>query len=257
MSGGGKVTLRAYRPSQETCNAEGLPERGYVVFEVRNRGQEIAPETLGRIFNPLFSTKENGQGSGLGLSMVQAFSARSGGHVSCLSILGQGTTVRIFLPLADKTTEGQHAVKTSSPVPQLSAPPRVLVVDDEANLIGLAARYLRAKGCDVDCAEAVSETRRALEVQSYDVVVTDMFMPDGTGLELAQGMKRRQIPSRIILVSGNVDVTGFSADDIALFQAVLEKPYGMSILYDLIQESILQRSAWIPRIGGGKPTLAS
>jgi PAS domain S-box-containing protein len=152
-----------------------------VAVEIRDTGLGIPKEIMGRIFDPFFTTKPVGMGTGLGLSISQAIVVGLGGEIRVESEVGVGTTVTVVLPVSNQPLE-VTAPSAVSPAPSRRA--RVLVVDDEVMALRALERQLRKEH------EVVTESRpeRALQRiamgERFDVIVSDLMMPDMTGMEL-------------------------------------------------------------------------
>ena len=183
-----------------------LREGPYAILTVRDTGWGIEEEVLGRVFEPLFTTKSRGEGSGLGLAVVQRIVKQHDGMLQIESEPGQGTTVRCFFP-------GIHESPEPAPIiqPTLRTRPasgaRVLYVDDEPALARLGEKQLESLGFEVtgfsDSTEALEAFRR--EPLAYDAVVTDYSMPrlDGVGLAEAVTRLRAEIP--VLLLTGYLE----------------------------------------------------
>ena len=193
-----------------------------------------------RAFDPFFTTKPHGKGTGLGLAMVYGFVKQSGGTARIYSEPGYGTTVSLYLPLAE-TSEGSEPAKAATN-PLSGQQVKVLVVDDEEDLLEVAVAYLRAMGHIAlqagDAAAALAEAERHPDL---DVLVTDILMPGGmNGVELARKMRERNPAIRVIYSSG------FPADALtekngALAEGpLLHKPYQrnefVEILHRVLEE---------------------
>jgi len=210
----------------------GEPGPGdYVCLMVSDSGVGMAPDTLARVFEPFYTTKPAGQGTGLGLSMVYGFARQSGGFVRIDSELGVGTTVRLYLPrchavLADPAEPGdadhhQHGV----------TPRTVLVVDDEAHVRELVVTLLGDQGHR--CLEAEDGPGGLAVVSSLeqplDLLITDVGLPGFNGRELA-AQARVLCPDLKVLF-----ITGYASD--AIFDVepgsgmeLLNKPFTMAEL---------------------------
>lgn len=194
----------------------------YVILTVGDNGQGMNRETMERIFDPYFTTKEVGKGSGLGLAVVHGIVQRLGGVVTVYSEVGRGTTFRVYLPRHRGGVHGEREEER----PIVGGSERVLFVDDETALVDVWQHVLRRLGYTV---VAAVNGRDALEIflkepESFDVVITDFTMPHITGTELAKqvGLVRPEVP--VILCSGlSSGIMGEGAIE-APIRAVLTKP---------------------------------
>jgi PAS domain S-box-containing protein len=182
-----------------SCREEGAN----VVIEVRDTGVGIPPEALGRIFEPFYTTKPVGVGTGLGLSVSHGLVAAMGGTMKVDSELGKGSTFRVTLP-ADRLP----AQALPSTPHFLSAPPgrrgKVLVIDDEP-MVGAAVARLLSREHDVDCRTDPREALTLLEQgQRFDVVLCDLMMPGLSGMELYERLSRASPAQakRVVFMTG-------------------------------------------------------
>jgi CheY-like chemotaxis protein len=164
----------------------------------------MLPEVLARAFDPFFTTKEPGRGSGLGLSQVYGFARSAGGHVRIESTVGEGTTVRLYLP---RSAERPRVVDATPPVTPL-APARghetVLIVEDDAEVLAIAMENVRALGyrvlTAVDAARALDLLRGE---EPVDILFSDVVMPGAmNGAQLAVEARRLRPRLKILLTSG-------------------------------------------------------
>jgi len=175
----------------------------YVEFAMRDNGTGIPPEILGRIFEPFFSTKPKGAGTGLGLSMVLAFARRSGGFVEVNSEEGRGTAFHILLPRADRPVEGKASSVSDRPGRPLAGL-RIVVAEDDPLVRDVTVAALMAQGVDVTAVPDGPRAVAALELRGpYDVVVSDLIMPGGmSGLDLRDLVAVRWPACRVLLMTG-------------------------------------------------------
>ena len=195
----------------------------YVVLSISDDGTGMDDATLARAFEPFFTTKNIGAGSGLGLPMVQGFAAQSGGTVRIRSRLGEGTTVELWLPLA----EGPPVVK--SPAPSGSAlghaAATVLLCDDDDGVRRALAEYLQSLGYIVHEASGADAALRILETRDdVDLVIIDYAMPDMNGLETIRQARLRRPALRWLLITGHAAIP--SSFEIP----VLHKPFALDEL---------------------------
>jgi PAS domain S-box-containing protein len=203
---GGGGTLRVGLTTAEVAADQALshgtltPGR-YVRLTVKDSGSGMDEATLARIFEPFFTTKEVGRGTGLGLSLVYAIVTDLAGAIDVKSVLEQGSTFAIYLPLSDIAVTG--ATEDENPLPRGNGE-RVLLVDDEEPLVAITAEVLSRLGYEPVSFSDSHVALAAFEAAPtrYDVVVTDDLMPGLTGTGLARVVRRRRPDLPIVLVSG-------------------------------------------------------
>jgi two-component system, cell cycle sensor histidine kinase and response regulator CckA len=177
-----------------------LPGR-YARISVGDNGWGIARENLNRIFDPYFTTKDPEKGTGLGLSVVHGIVKSHGGHITVYSEVGMGTTFQVYLPLSGQSL----STESSQQAPQFpGGTERILLVDDEPSIVNMQKQTLERLGYTV---AAVTSSRNALETfrlspASFDLMITDMTMPDLTGDKLARALKEIRPDIPVILCTG-------------------------------------------------------
>jgi PAS domain S-box-containing protein len=185
-----------------------MPSGQYVCVEIRDNGEGMTPEVIERAFEPFFTTKKTGEGSGLGLSMVYGFANQSGGAVTISSLVGEGTSVKLFLPAVPPGRKVKVLDADSAEDVGAAGLPRgsetILVVEDDADVGSSAQRTLASLGYRVFWA---SDARGALDVlrrpQRIDLLFSDVIMPGGIdGRELAEEARKLLPELKIILTSG-------------------------------------------------------
>jgi CheY-like chemotaxis protein len=158
--------------------------QGHVDIEVRDTGSGIAPENLARIFDPFFTTKPVGVGTGLGLAIVQRIVTDHGGHVTVESEVGRGTTVRVMLPAA-RRPDTRMPVSPPGPAPAVTPlRPRVLVIDDEVQVLRAIQRNLGSTHEVIALTRAEEALERLQGGERFDAIVCDLMMPEMTGMDL-------------------------------------------------------------------------
>ncbi|MEO6950903.1 MAG: ATP-binding protein [Polyangia bacterium] len=175
-------------------------QHGNAIVEVRDTGCGMSPETMARIFNPFFTTKPVGVGSGLGLSMSYSIVAAHGGEITVESVVGKGTAFRVRLPSTEPPAGQATAVEVTTPVRRL----RALIVDDDAGVARALGRALGANH-DVVILDSARAAQRTLEQDaSFDIVICDLMMPEVTGMDLYEWavVAHPQIAERMLFMTG-------------------------------------------------------
>lgn len=237
------------RFSAANAAADDLPRLtgAFVVIGVHDSGTGVAPELLERVFEPFFTTKPAGQGTGLGLAQVYGFCSRAGGTATFDNRLGQGATVRLYLPAADEAAPAPDP----APVPAAAQPTaaasisgaRVLLVEDNADLASATASLLESLGCQVRHADNADLAIKVLRTQAsqFDIVLSDIVMC-GTldGMELAARIKTDHPQLPVLLMSGYSESIERAE---ALGVQVLTKPCTPLALSAGISEALAQTPA--------------
>jgi CheY-like chemotaxis protein len=200
---GGVLTVAADAVrSDENVDAHGVIEPdAYAVIMIQDNGCGIKQEDLERIFEPYFTTRKKGEGSGLGLSVVQGIISSHHGEVRVESTEGQGTTFRIYLPLTDSP---ETVAEEQSDRQVQGGTERILLVDDEKIVLKAVQLILERLGYTV---AAFADSLKALEIfrsapEKFDLVISDMTMPGMTGDVLAKSIKKIQPEMPLILCTG-------------------------------------------------------
>ena len=211
MPNGGKLAIRTANVTERDSLALGqhrVQPGEYVLIEVSDTGTGMAPEVMQKIFEPFFSTKEVGRGTGLGLSTVYGIVKQTGGHIIPESELGQGTVMRVYLPRYVEVAGDAEPARISAPPREqpkdLTGRGTVLLVEDEDAVRSFAARALGQRGYRV--LEATTGTE-ALEVFAshngeVDLVVSDVVMPEMDGPTLMKHLRSERPDVKIIFISG-------------------------------------------------------
>jgi PAS domain S-box-containing protein len=241
MPHGGKLTIATCnREIKENDNADSGPAKPgkCVVLTVSDTGIGMDAETQSHVFEPFFSTKELGKGTGLGLASVYGVVQQSGGWVSFRSQVGHGTSFSIYLPVAGS----EPASTTTLAVPALEAKvtETILVVEDEHEIRDMVREYLERKGYTVVAANNGSE---ALQVaQRYKgtihLLLTDVVMPQVGGHELARQIKGMRPRIKILFTSGYPEHAALTEKVADPSAAILQKPYPLNTLASRIRQML-------------------
>jgi CheY-like chemotaxis protein len=203
MPQGGKLTIEASNSYLDDTYCKRHPDvqpGQYVLMAVSDTGSGMGDEVVKRAFDPFFTTKQAGQGTGLGLSQVYGFVKQSGGHVKIYSELGEGTTVKLYLP---RCRDAEPARETLRQEPALSQRgERVLVAEDDEDVREYVTDSLQGLGYDVFEAENGERALKILDQHSVNLLLTDVVMPGMNGRKLADEVKRRHPDLRVLFMTG-------------------------------------------------------
>jgi len=229
MPAGGTVTIatRNAEPKPGAATSTWLFEAGgNVLILISDTGQGVAPEVLPYIFEPFFSTKAEGQGTGLGLATVYGIVKQYGGQIRVKSEPGKGTTFSIYLPRS--TREDQTAPEPTERVPVRTVRSQtVLLAEDDGQVRGLAQRMLEQAGYRVLVAADGSEAVQLADGYAGPIalLVTDVVMPGINGPDLADTLRRMRPDLKTLFMSGHNDDEvlrrGIAADEVEF----LSKPF--------------------------------
>lgn len=238
MPNGGDLSIESARVSAGAPGVltVGALEPGeYLRVRVTDTGCGMPPEVLARLFEPLFSTKAQQRGHGLGLFMVHEFALRSGARLEVDSRVGEGSEFRLLLPeWSEQDSESAPTAPAAVTLPSLSV--RVLIVDDDPRSRDSVRRLLEIVGATVETAEdGVACLERLREDPDFDLVLSDVSMPvlDGVGLCAALQVRYPLLP--VILMTGQTR-SAFTGADLPGNPVVLRKPLGLRDLRAAIEE---------------------
>jgi len=216
--------------------------RRYVYVEVVDSGVGIDEGVLERIFEPFYSTKPVGLGTGLGLSTSQAIANSHGGRLEVTSTPGHGSRFALILPAVPEAevvrsthSDGDAELRD----PYLTKGRRLLVVDDEPAILMMFEQILRAEHYLVDVAKDGLEALELVDkaTSPYDVILTDLNMPRMSGEELALEVSKRSSDTRFIFMSGLTVSSSAKNADVFQRSIFLQKPFQSSVLLDALQET--------------------
>jgi PAS domain S-box-containing protein len=203
MPSGGRVTIEATNVTLDKADAEvaeDIEPGNYIALSVSDEGTGMTLDVLARAYEPFFTTKDVGRGSGLGLSMVYGFARQSGGHVTIHSEPGHGTIVRLYLPRAPLPAERTPAALPDGEVP-LGAGKVILVIEDQPEVRDLTARMLATLGYRTETAIDATAARAILQSGTpVDLVLSDVVLPGGmSGPEFAHEVCSARPEMKILL----------------------------------------------------------
>lgn len=202
---------------------DGLMPGRYVSVAITDNGAGMPASIRNRVMDPFFTTKEEGKGSGLGLSMVYGFVKQSGGTARIYSEEGVGTTIRLYFPADD--SQIFHA-RSNERASERNGTETILVVEDRPDVAELAKMVLEDYGYHADIALNAAEALRLMEQRSYELLFTDLIMPGGmNGVMLAREAKRRWPSVKVLLTTGYAENSLERTDAGGAEFEVISKPY--------------------------------
>ena len=236
MADGGLLRISVKGISADESGDEATSR---VCVTVEDTGAGMDPETVERIYDPFFSTKDVGEGTGLGLSVVHGIVTGHGGSIEVDTKRGCGTTFRVYLPAADPVDAVHPSVNGGGRV-DVRATGRILVVDDEPEVAKLATRILERTGYEVETfvASPLAWERLAQGGPEFDLVLTDQTMPELTGLELATRIRSIHPATPVVLTTGFSDAATPGHVEEAGIREVLPKPYSRDALLEVVARAI-------------------
>jgi two-component system cell cycle sensor histidine kinase/response regulator CckA len=247
MPQGGKLTIRTDNVTEEEVrrlNLTGMPPADSVLIEMSDTGTGIPPEVMDKIFEPFFTTKEVGKGTGLGLSTVFGIIKQSGGFIYVDSVVGKGTSFRIYLPrhvpTAQEIAEEKAEPAAKPPAADLTGQGTILLVEDEDPVRAVNARALTARGYTVLEAASGVEALQIIEESetSVDLVVSDVVMPEMDGPTLLRELRTRYPDLKVIFVSGYAeDAFKKNLPEGESFN-FLAKPFSLKQLVETVKQTL-------------------
>jgi CheY-like chemotaxis protein/two-component sensor histidine kinase len=243
MPEGGKISISAKNTVVDQSYARLHPDAKagtYVVLSVNDTGTGMSPETLKHIYDPFFTTKPGGKGSGLGLSTVKSIVKNHGGFVHVYSEMGKGTTFRAYFP----ATASVAAEQVSGP--QVSIPrgngERILVVDDEAAILRVTKTMLERNGYAVETANDGAEGIATFVKHRNDIrlVITDVMMPVMDGLAMVQALLKLKSDIKVLAVSGLIESHKAAELSSVIKADILQKPFTSEELLTAVHRAMEQ-----------------
>lgn len=244
MPGGGEITIETrYKTLKENAERERatIPAGQYMVVVVKDQGVGIAPDKLQKVFEPFYTSKRTGEGTGLGLSTVYGIVKQSGGFVFVDSVVGTGTSFTLLFPAVDETAiTAPVVVHKTPPKPAQYGEGVVLLVEDEAPVRAFASRALRMRGYTVLEADSAETALTTLSDDSLnvDIFVTDVIMPGMNGPTWVKKALDARPDVKVIFVSG------YAEDDFSGAQAkipnsiFLPKPFSLNELTTAVHNQL-------------------
>ncbi|MCA1657756.1 MAG: PAS domain-containing protein, partial [Verrucomicrobiaceae bacterium] len=212
MPHGGRLTLETSTvaieaPEEHELCSEGLMPGDYVCVSVADTGTGMSDEVKQHLFEPFFTTKDEGRGSGLGLATSYGIVRQSGGHICVESEIGQGTTVKIFLPkVATPPAPTYRRANGGGEMPTGSE--TILVLEDDVSVRHISVRVLRSLGYEVLEAANGDDAQQLIgrsENKQIDLLLTDMVMPQMSGRRFADWLAQTSPQTKVVFISGYLE----------------------------------------------------
>jgi PAS domain S-box-containing protein len=220
-----------------------VPPGTYVLLAVADTGQGIAPEHRAHIFEPFYTTKEEGKGTGLGLATVYGIVKQNGGFIWVYSEPGLGTTFKIYLPCATQQTLPPNPLRAADEPPRGSE--TVLLVEDEDGVRQSTREFLTLNGYYVLEAKNGSDALQAAQQHSgtIDLLVTDVVMPIMGGAQVAQKLTAERPELKVLFVSGYAESAALRHSSVPLVGHFLQKPFTLKMLARKMREVLQEDSS--------------
>jgi PAS domain S-box-containing protein len=229
------IQLKEITYSQNDTHADQLESGAYVMLSVSDTGTGIDPAIMDKIFDPYFTTKEKGRGTGMGLATVYGIVKAHGGDIRVYSEVGEGACFHVYLPVLEKT-ETIDTHKQSQTIPKGTE--HILLVDDEPSIVHLEKQMLERLGYRITSFTGSKDALAAFETDptQFDLVLTDMNMPHLNGMQLAKKLIAVRPDLPIILCTGFSERTNITKIEASGIRGLLMKPVGMTDLAHKVRE---------------------
>jgi signal transduction histidine kinase/CheY-like chemotaxis protein len=238
MAEGGKLILKTKNIPLKDNHSQtllNLPPRDYVCLTVSDNGRGMTKKTLDHIYEPFFTTKAKGEGTGLGLSMVYAIVKNHGGHIECHSKKDKGTTFRIYFPVIHILEGPAESMSQKNAAKSYRGNETILVVEDEADILAICQELLQKNDYTVLTASSGEEGIETYAQNAVDLVLLDVGMPGIGGQKCLQELLAIDPKAKVIIASG-YPLNGQIREAMNLgSQAFLAKPYRLDVFLKTIR----------------------
>jgi two-component system, cell cycle sensor histidine kinase and response regulator CckA len=252
MTNGGQLTIAIKNVTLEDSEVNahaGTATGNYVMLSVSDTGTGMTEEVKSRLFEPFFTTKS--LGTGLGLATSRTIVQQSGGYIEVETEIGKGTTFKIYLPRVEqplevankplqagalpRETKDLGTVKVPTLLPRKSVH-RILVVEDDISIRRLTTEMLARAGYEVDAATDGASGWEALQAKSYDLLITDNYMPKVTGIEMVKKLHAAQMRLPVIMATAILPEDEFTLHPWLYDFPLLLKPFRAAELLSTVRE---------------------
>jgi PAS domain S-box-containing protein len=242
MPDGGKLTIETANTSldRRTAREQDMAAGQYVTVCVTDTGSGMAPDVIERAFDPFYTTKPMGQGTGLGLSMTYGFAKQSGGQVRIYSEVDKGTTMRIFLPRHAGEEDAESRPGQLAEVPRAQAGETILIVDDDEAVRMLVTEVLQELGYGaIEAADGTSGLNVLQSNARIDLLITDVGLPGGmNGRQIADVARVHRPGLKVLFITGYAENAVVRNGFLEAGMQIMVKPFTMEALAARIQDVI-------------------
>jgi PAS domain S-box-containing protein len=232
MPDGGKLTISTANALIDgvTADAPALSPGEYICIDVTDTGTGMSAEVAARAFDPFFTTKPIGQGTGLGLSMIYGFARQSNGHATIESRIGQGTSIRLYLPRHHSEIAVEHAIAARA-AEQAATGETVLVVEDEPVVRGVILEMLGEQGYrTLEAVDGPAGLRLLRSDARIDLLVTDVGLPGMNGRQLADQAREMRSGLKVLFITGYAESVAIADGFLQPGMEMITKPFDLGNL---------------------------
>jgi PAS domain S-box-containing protein len=243
MPSGGRVKVETKEVFLREENDRKVTPGSYVMVSVTDTGTGMSKEVQERIFEPFYTTKGMGKGTGLGMSTVYGIVKQHDGHITVHSEQGEGSTFKVYFPLVNRETEVIHVEKRSK---LMRGAETILVVDDEPSIRKLLLQTLQPLGYKLLDAPSGEDAVKVSDEYpgTIDLLVTDVVMSGMNGMQLAEALRQRRTDIKVIFISGYIDTAIVQQDVIDKKLILMQKPLIPTVLAAKVREVLDKKSAF-------------
>jgi PAS domain S-box-containing protein len=242
MPDGGRLTIETVITSLDgrAAREQDMAAGQYVMVCVTDTGTDMAPDVIERAFDPFYTTKPMGQGTGLGLSMTYGFAKQSGGQVRIYSEVGKGTTMRIYLPRHAGEEDAESLPAQLTEAPRAQAGETVLIVDDDEAVRMLVTEVLQELGyAAIEAADGTSGLNLLQSNARIDLLITDVGLPGGmNGRQIADAARVGRPDLKVLFITGYAENAVVRNGYLEAGMQMMIKPFTMEALATRIQNVI-------------------
>lgn len=238
------ISLSTNNSSQSQAeHPEHLLNTDLAVLTISDTGVGMSEQILARLYDPFFTTKEVGQGTGLGMSVVHGIVQAHGGHIQVHSEIGMGTVINVLLPVHTSADDPGVPATSRHQAASPANGQHIALIDDEKDITDLGKALLERRGYKVTCHNNGRHFLEVLEDNpgTFDLVITDLTMPEITGLQLATRMNSLCPEVPVILITGMTEEKSMNLISHSNIKGLIRKPFGGSELRNMVESVITDK----------------